>query len=65
MEAQAKVGTVFTYQRQLKQNGIPVKGKCALRFSLCDAERRGNEGFTAGGQILLGESSVGDTGSVS
>ncbi|MGB9593694.1 MAG: hypothetical protein ACPL7R_06125 [Anaerolineae bacterium] len=40
---QGIVGTAFTYQGQLKQNGLPVSGTCDFRFSLWDAETDGSQ----------------------
>ena len=40
--AQQPVGTAFTYQGQLKQNGVPVNGEANFIFSLWDAPTGGN-----------------------
>lgn len=39
----AAVGTAFTYQGRLEQNGSPVSGACDLQFSLWDAATAGNQ----------------------
>jgi hypothetical protein len=41
--AQEPVGTVFTYQGQLKQNGSPVTGSAEFIFTLWDAPTGGNQ----------------------
>lgn len=38
---QSVMGTAFTYQGQLKQNGLPVSATCDFRFSLWNAETDG------------------------
>jgi hypothetical protein len=40
---QTSLGTAFTYQGQLKQNGTPVNGTVTLQFSLWDAPGGGNQ----------------------
>ena len=40
---QTTIGTAFTYQGQLKQNGRPVNDTCAFRFGLWDAATGGNQ----------------------
>lgn len=42
ISAQAAVGTAFTYQGRLIQNGSPVSDTCDLMFVLYDAENGGN-----------------------
>lgn len=41
--AQNPVGTAFTYQGQLQNNGTPQNGPCDLRFRLYDASSGGNQ----------------------
>jgi hypothetical protein len=41
--AQEPVGTAFTYQGQLNQNGVPVTGTADFIFSLWDAQTGGNQ----------------------
>lgn len=41
--ASTPLGTSFTYQGQLKQNGNPVNGKCDFQFGLFDAAGHGNQ----------------------
>lgn len=41
--AQQPIGTAFTYQGQLKQNGLPVTGDAYLVFTLWDASTNGPE----------------------
>jgi hypothetical protein len=45
---QGLVGTGFTYQGQLKHNGLPVSGTCDFRFALWDAEA---DGAQVGGTV--------------
>jgi len=40
--ASSPLGTAFTYQGQLKQDGNPVDGTCDFEFSLWDAPSNGN-----------------------
>ncbi len=40
---QAQMGTAFTYQGQLKKDGIPVNGTCDFLFSLWDHPAAGNQ----------------------
>jgi len=40
---QAALGTAFTYQGQLKQDGSPVNGNCDFLFTLWDTETGGNQ----------------------
>jgi hypothetical protein len=42
MDAQAALGTGFTYQGRLVQNGTPVSGTCSFEFGLWDAVSGGN-----------------------
>ena len=41
--ARAALGTAFTYQGQLKQNGDPVNETCDFRFTLYDAAAGGSQ----------------------
>src|SRR5262249_42323943 len=41
--AATPLGTAFTYQGQLKQNGAPVNGLLSMSFSLFDAQSGGNQ----------------------
>jgi len=41
--AQNPLGTAFTYQGQLQNNGVPQNGPCDLRFKLFDASSSGNQ----------------------
>src|SRR5262249_45827814 len=41
--ASAPLGTAFTYQGQLKQNGTPVNGLLSMSFALFDAPTGGNQ----------------------
>jgi len=43
VSAQAALGTGFTYQGQLKEDGNPVNGTCDFQFSLYDAESGGTQ----------------------
>ena len=47
---QTPLGTAFTYQGQLKENGAPMDGTAHLRFSLWDAPGNGSPPV-GGGQI--------------
>ena len=40
---QSALGTIFTYQGQLKSGGNPVNGKCDFQFSLWDAVTDGTQ----------------------
>src|SRR3989304_1874395 len=48
--AAAPLGTAFTYQGQLKEDGVPIDGTAHLRFSLWDAAGNGSPPV-GGGQI--------------
>jgi hypothetical protein len=50
---QAALGTGFTYQGQLKKNGVPVNGTCSLTFSLWDSQSNGT-GQVGASQTLNG-----------
>ena len=41
LAAAEPLGTAFTYQGQLRQEGIPLNGACDLQFSLWDAAAGG------------------------
>jgi len=42
-EAQAPMGTAFTYQGQLRQSGAPVDGTCDFQFDLWNAASAGTQ----------------------
>ena len=42
-QPQSPLGTVFTYQGQLKRDGAPITGNCSLAFRLYDQASSGSQ----------------------